>query len=256
MNSLITYLDRKDIPRLQTIAALCQDIGGALNDILRRHQYGDRTRMKREICKYSRFRKDIDFKITEARLGGSTSITFYLVIEEDPDRSKRPLIKVTYNGLRKCVDLQAVNIRDIKLIDIIVDLKATKEILRARYDADKSLFGKYTHLPALVIKDENGRITEFRHGRPEQDSFDKFYFIYAKLIEYPELSEALPNFRVNRKEKTIEYDCLMKDSYGYADIISKLIVGDERPSKFRSSFLPTGRELNKAIKTIHEKNNK
>lgn len=254
MNSHITYLEKKDIPRLQTIAALCQDIGGALNEILRRYQYNDRTRMKREVCKYIRYRSDISFKLTEARLGGSNSITFYLVIENGEVKAKRPLIKVNYNGLRKLVDLQVTNIRDVRLISIINDLKTIKEVLRVRYDADRTIFGRYNHLPALVIKDEDGRITEFRHGRIEQDSFDKFYFIYAKLLAYPELAEALPNFRANHINKTVEYDCLMKDSYGYADIQSKLIVGDERPSKFRTTFLPSGRELNKAIKTIHEKN--
>ena len=248
------YLPESDLTRLQTINAICQDIGYIFNKVLRSIDSNSRYRIKNELHDMFLVTK-CNIRLGKTRLGIKDSVQVHFNIrstiltntEEYPHES--PYISIKYYNRLKCVDVCLSDIRCLNLYTLIRELTTVRERVIAKFDISASELGKYKHLPALIIKDKRGRITRYRHGSDVQDLYDKYIFIYDRLYSKPSLAREFRYFNIDKDNKTLNLGSTT--DRGYLSPSDKILVTNIESDYNRySTLLPSLKEINNTIKQI------
>ena len=248
------YLPESDLTRLQSISAICQDIGYIFNKVLRSYDANNRYKVKNTL--YELF---LDYKcnirLGKTRLGIKDSVQVHLNIrrtiltntEEYPHEA--PYVSIRYQNRIKCADVCLSDIRCLSLLTLIRELTNIRDRMVEKFDISKSELGKYKQLPAMIIKDDRDRITRYRHGSDVQDTYDKYIFIYDKLYTNPVIARELEYFKINKLEKTLELGSIT--DRGYLSPSDKVLVTNIESDYNRyKTLLPSVKEINNTIKLI------
>lgn len=248
------YLPDCDLVRLQTIDAICQDIGYIFNKVLRSFDSNSRYRIKTELHDMFLVTK-CNIRLGKTRLGIKDSVQVHLNIRStiltntDKYPHESPYISIKYYNRLKCVNVCLSDIRCLNLVTLIRELTTVRERLMTRFEIDKSELGKYKHLPALIIKDSRGRITRYRHGSDIQDLYDKYIFIYDRLYTNPSLSKEFRYFNIDKDNKILNLGSVT--DRGYLSPSDKILVTNIESDYDRySTLLPSLKEINNTIKQI------
>ena len=248
------YLPESDLTRLQSISAICQDIGYIFNRVLRSYDSNSRYKVKNVLHDMFLDPK-CNIRLGKTRLGIKDSVQVHLNIkrtiltntEEYPNEA--PYVSIRYQNRLRCADVCLSDIRCLNLLTLIRELTNVRDRMVEKFDIDKSELGKYKQLPAMIIKDNRDRITRYRHGSDVQDTYDKYIFIYDKMYTNPSLSRALKYFKVNKLEKTLELGSIT--DRGYLSPSDKVLVTNIESDYNRyKTLLPTVKEINNTIKFI------
>lgn len=253
-NGVTKYLPESDLTRLQTISAICQDIGYIFNKVLRSYDSNNRYKVKNVLHNMFLSPK-CNLRLGKTRLGIKDSVQVHLNIrrdiltntEEYPHES--PYVSIKYHNRLKCADVCLSDIRCLNLLTLIRELSAIRDIMVIEFEVSKSELGKYKQLPSMIIKDKRDRITRYRHGSDIQDLYDKYLYIYDKLFTNPAIARSLKYFKVNKLEKTLELGAIT--DRGYLSPSSKVLVTNIESDYNRyKTLLPTVKEINNTIKFI------
>lgn len=248
------YLPDCDLVRLQTIDVICQDIGYIFNKVLRSIDSNSRYRIKTELHDMFLITK-CNIRLGKTRLGIKDSVQIHFNIrptiltntEEYPN--ERPYISIKYYNRIKCADVFLSDIRCLNLYTLIRELSVVRNRLMYKYGIDKSELGNYKHLPALIIKDNRGRITRYRHGLDVQDLYGKYIFIYDKLYSKPSLTKEFKYFNIDKDNKVLNLGSTT--DRGYLSPSDRVLVTNiESDDNRYSTLLPSLKEINNTIKQI------